>query len=228
IQTSQQWWPRISGNTVVWSDHRGPQLSVIYGYDLDTRTEYPIWTSGDGGDMPSINGNIVAWRNFDGTGQGSTSHIFAEDLSTGQVTAVCTAIGGQWAPCVGTDMIVWSDTRNGRQDIYGKSLATGQEFFVTTAGDINHEVEAWIAGNTVVWKDGRDGEISIYGKDLVSGNEFPICTALGIQISPRIDGHTVVWKDARSDTGDIYSTNLVTGQELLICSPTSPVANVSR
>jgi beta propeller repeat protein len=129
---------------------------------------------------------------------------------------VCTDPAYQGTPVTSGNIVVWSDIRNGNQDVFGKNLSTGQEFPICTAPGYQYSIT--ISGNIVVWMDNRNSNYDIYGYNLSMGQELPICTAAGNQYSPDISGNTVVWEDNRNDNWDIYGYDLSTGQEFSICT----------
>ena len=118
--------------------------------------------------------------------------------------------------------IVWTDNRNGNDDIYMKNLQTNQETRITT--DPNNQQYPAIYENKVVWMDGRDrmGQ-QIYMKDLSTGVESPV-TDSSIRGSspsrPVIYGNKVVWVDFRNGNFDLYMKDLSTGVEsALVVAP---------
>jgi beta propeller repeat protein len=52
--------PSIWGSLVVWVDNRNRDQD-IYGYNLKTRTEFPICTSPGDQNSPAIDGDKVVW-----------------------------------------------------------------------------------------------------------------------------------------------------------------------
>lgn len=139
---------------------------------------------------------------------------------------VCGDPAQQWQPVTSNSIIVWSDTRNADEDIYGYDLGTRSEFSICTAGGDQYVPD--IYGNIVVWLDRRnpDTDPDIYGYDLSSHTEFPICTESHGQGNPAIYGSYVVWQDSRaaSDNQDIYGYDLNTQTEYPIC--TAPKSQV--
>jgi len=124
-----QVYPAISGDTVVWADFRNvdpdaplpPPLDAydIYGYDLATRTEFPVCTAPGQQDMPAVSGGTVAWPDK----RSGNWDIYGYDLATKAQFPICTAPGDQALPAISGDTVVWHDMRNGNYDIYGARLA---------------------------------------------------------------------------------------------------------
>ena len=199
----QQWLPAVSGDTVVWMDLRDSPWK-IYGYDLATRTEFPISTAP--GVLPAISGDTVVWR--------SRSDIYGFDLATRTEFFVCTPAARPSYLAIGGDTVVWNDYRNGWSDIFGFDLATRTELPICTAD--GGQYSPAVSGDIVVWEDYRGGRSHIYGYDLATKTEFPICTAAGQQWGPAISGDTVVWMDSRDGKMDIYGYDLATKTEFPI------------
>ncbi len=56
----EQWYPRMSGNTIVWEDNRNGDIDV-YMYDIGTNTETRLTVSGSRQIRPVVQGNNVVW-----------------------------------------------------------------------------------------------------------------------------------------------------------------------
>lgn len=129
---------------------------------------------------------------------------------------ICKASGNQWFTSISGDIVVWQDSRNGSNDIYGYNLSTKTEFPIcTVSGD------QWfpsVSGDIVVWEDYRNGNGDIYGYNIKTGTEFPICTVSYNQSAPSIDGDIVVWSDRRNASVGIYGYNISTQTEFPICT----------
>jgi beta propeller repeat protein len=139
-------------------------------------------------------------------------------LSASAVTEfpICTQGNDQYDPAIYGNIVVWYDSRNGNEDIYGYNLSTSTEFPICTQG--NDQYDPAIYGNIVVWYDSRNGNYDIYGYNLSTSTEFPICTQGNNQGYPAIYGNTVMWRDSRNGNGDIYGYNLSTSTEFPICT----------
>lgn len=159
----------------------------------------------------AISGDIVVWVS---TGRGhSGADIFAKNLATGEVYAVCTAPGDQYAPAISGDMVVWADERHGaaNADIYGKDLATGKELPICT--DPGRQLHPAISGDYVVWEDARRRGTGpdIVGVDLATGRRITELRWPGRQVDPAISGEIVVWRDFRNEpkSADILGYSLL-------------------
>ena len=126
-------------------------------------------------------------------------------------------------------LVVWVDTRNGGDDIYGARLTTGgllldpNGFPISTAtGNQIHPSVAFDGTNYLVtWSDARSGTFDIYGTrvdktgTVLDASGFAISTAAGVQDDSALafDGtnYLVTWDDARSGTSnDIYAARVST------------------
>jgi beta propeller repeat protein len=199
-----------NSTTAVWT----LGLGEIAGFDLETRTGFPIrraekpgefgfigWLAGYGLSTPKnvmIDGDHVVWRRT----LGDHDLIDVYNRTSRTVTTLKIDRSSIGSLHISGPYVVWKqfvcsvdplsmvgsivvyDIRNGEM----KTIKTG--------------VESWfdldISGNILVWDEKRNGSTSdIYGYNLKTGREFPICTARDDQLSPRVSGNTVVWYDYR-------------------------------
>jgi len=189
--------PAIDGDIVVWDDYRSSKHD-IYGYNLSTKTEFPICTIGFA-QQPAVSGNIVVWRddrdgNYDIYGADITNPAEPNEF------VICDANGDQKRPVISGNIVVWEDHRDANVAIYGYDLSTDTEFFIVSGEVANYDV----SGNTIVWQDKRNGQWDIYGYDVSTAAEFVVSTAGGDQIEPVISDGTVAWRDYRGPANDLY------------------------
>ncbi len=160
---------------------------------------------------------------------------------------ISTLSGNQIDPAISGSTVVWTrdvtgDNRIPRGDLYGRDIATGRSFRVTTNGAVvgglgGLQAIPAISGSLVVWVDCRGchaanglpgfGNTAIYGKNLATGREFPIATGAGDNDSPASDGTTVVWVNHLHGATRIYGKNLVTGQTFPVMAPGEAVSSPS-
>lgn len=143
---SDQIAPAIYGNIIVWEDYRNAGQTVydnispqelasldadIYGYDMSTGEEFLVTEDESWQGEPAIYGNRIVWtdlRNVEQTSDGSDNtsqdsgmfdaDIYMYDLSTGEELLITEDGSWQEEPGIYENRIVWTDYRNGNQDIY--------------------------------------------------------------------------------------------------------------
>ena len=116
---------RISGDIVVWEDHRSGQAE-IYGHDLATGQEFPIATGGLAKHSPQIDGSLVIWEEHR---TGWDRRLYCKDLDTGVVHTVDFGVkeADSWYAAI--DRKVYYSAQRGyyeEQHIYCYDLDTGQ------------------------------------------------------------------------------------------------------
>jgi beta propeller repeat protein len=135
-------------------------------------------------------------------------------------------------PAVSGKLVVWWQWRSvgySRGDIYGKDLATGRMFSVTTKGTVISAPA--ISGHIVVWQDCRSCTVTrdamgyvifhnakIYGKDISTGREFLVATPAPQHPRPAISGSIVIWQDRLNGRNGIRGKDLRTGRQFFIAS----------
>jgi beta propeller repeat protein len=121
--TNGQEYPVVDGNIVVWIDSRNWN-SDIYGYNLETETEFPILTTVAGSkSYLAIGNNIVVWRDS----RNPPEDIYGYNLDTETEFPICTAASNQGDPDTDGNIIVWEDARPGGNHIYGFGVSGNDE-----------------------------------------------------------------------------------------------------
>jgi len=145
--------PAISGDIIVWQDHRAqfpgfvPTWGRIYGYDVTTGGEFLIAASSDGVDQvkPAISGNIVVWADMHNGGD-----IWGHDLDSNTRFPIHVGPYSQNDVDIDGRYVVWEDWRNGVDtDIWGYDLLTGEEFPIYQGP--GNQSDPKVSGNLVVW-----------------------------------------------------------------------------
>ncbi|MHC4221216.1 MAG: hypothetical protein ACYST9_02245 [Planctomycetota bacterium] len=195
--------PAVDGNIVVWEDYR--LISGIYGYNLETEIEFPVYTTSASIDDLDISGEKVAWQEW----RNGNNDIYGYNLETETEFPICTDANHQYSPSIDGNIVVWADSRNGNSDIYAYDINTTTEFpiCIDSAGQGSPE----ISNNIVVWTDVRNGNYDIYGYNLDTQTEFPICIDDVDIMSPIISGNYVVWSVENGEYLDIYCYDLTSG-----------------
>ena len=166
--SSDQLYPAISGDVVVWQDARsGLDDWDIYGYNLTTSTDFIICNNSSDQLYPAISGDVVVWQDYrpykiNSSSSSSRYDIHGYDLTTSTEFIICNNSSSQTAPAISGDIVVWVDERNGNYDIYGYNLSSSTEFPICTQSF--HQWRPAVSGDVVVWQAGYGGDI--YGARL--------------------------------------------------------------
>ena len=128
---------------------------------------------------------------------------------------ITTDPSNQWGTQIYDNIVIWKDSRNGNDDIYGYDLSKKEEFQITS--NPSNQYKLAIYGNFIAWQDDRDGIDVIYGYNLATGKEFKISEGIDVAIYEDI----VVWEDRKDNSHDIYGYNLSTGREFEITTNTN-------
>lgn len=114
----------------------------------------------------------------------------------------------QRTPAIDGDRIVWTDTRDGNDNIYLYDLSTNTESRFT--GSVANDNQPAISGDRIVWERGNN----IYMRSTSASTTTQI-TDVGTATWPKISGNELVWHDSRDPTygSQIFSYNLATNIE---------------
>lgn len=228
-QESDQKYPAVCGEYVVWQDNRNGNWD-IYGYNLTTQKEFQITTHPADQTHPAIHNNMVVWedhRCFEGEGDSCWFSlpyaIYGYNLATGEEFQVITT--PEWRssfaeksnPVIYNDTVVWEDRSVGQPPaVIGITLSTRETFQV---GESSAEQRyPAIYGDSVVWLDER--EPYTYGYNISTKEEFQIGPEHRFLFQsrggyfPAIYGDMVIWLETYD--GIIYGYNLSEEKEILI------------
>ncbi|MFZ1946303.1 MAG: hypothetical protein WAW06_02035, partial [bacterium] len=228
---------------VVWSDPRSVGSYDIYGgrftEDGAGLDPYGIAISVATGvqERPAVafgaDDYLVVWKD-DRTG---SSDIYGARVSPdGSVLdpsglAVSAAAGAQGYPAITCGdslyLVVWLDTRDGSQHIWGSRVALdgtvldpGGIAISTASGAQTYPAVAYDGANfLVVWQDARGTDLDVYGArvtpqgEVLDSSGIAISIASGDQKAPAVAwggaAYLVSWEDARGGTyGDIYAARV--------------------
>jgi beta propeller repeat protein len=211
---SDQMFPAISGDKIVWTDNRNGNRD-IYMYDLTTNTETQITTNTSDQWSPRISGDRIVWQD----GRNITNDIYMYDISSNVETRITTNFAGHYSPDIDGDKIVFEED----SDIYVYDISSQVKTLVTSAA--NSQYVPRISGDNIVWYDYRLGFASkpdIYLYNLISQTETQITSDGFAQEAPDISGNKIVWADRRgwNQNYDIYLYDLATRTETQISTNT--------
>ncbi|MDD5419489.1 MAG: PKD domain-containing protein, partial [Methanomicrobiaceae archaeon] len=210
-EPGEQMYPAISGDRIVWQDHRNDTGGDIYLYDLTTEEETPICTDPAAQGYPAISGSLIVWQDM----RNGSWDIYLYNLDTDDEVRLTNSTGDQYMPAISGEKIVWYDNRSGSPQMYLYDYATGTETLIEGS-----HPETWyrpaISGNRIVWQDNRNGPYNIFLYDIATGSGEWITDDLNLQSSPAISGNRIVWEDDRDEVWNIHLYDLAAGTRTLI------------
>lgn len=112
--------PAISGTTLVWSDRRNGQ-SDIYRYDPTRGALRVTYGTGDHS-QPAVLNDLLVYTDYE-SGADDPNLSFRV-LSSGAGDRLVTDPARQEEPAIGTNLVVWQDTRDGKYQIYFAPFTT--------------------------------------------------------------------------------------------------------
>ena len=222
--------PAVSGNKVVWLEHRGINKNIesewrntpysICGADISDlnrpvyftiaehvgrRDPYPYEDpTEDFDDVIDIYGNIVVYE--------AEGDIYGADISNIndiKVFTICSDPARQYDPAIFGNTVVWTDERNDNGDIYGADISDKdniQELAIIRASNSQRQPD--IYGCLITYIDGGtySGQIRAccltkrHGVMNVTLSNYPY------GMGPAINADTIVWQN--SNYGEIQGVSL--------------------
>jgi len=166
--------PAISGNVVVWEDHRRLYGNYdIYGIDTSspnpaTWVEKPVCSVDGDKTVPAIYGDIVVWQDY--RIPSASPHIHSAYFSTTteiwNSTRDDSFFDQQYSPSVYGDKVVWLDTwpdYNTHIGMYNSTSSLTIEPLTSALTSIpSYDYPPRIYQNRVVWGDIRSGPSQVY------------------------------------------------------------------
>jgi len=192
--SSNQFFPVISGDLIAYSDDRNAGSSDIYLYNIRTGQTSQVTNDPNDQTFPAISGNRIVWMD---SRNGMTYNIYVNGTSPGTETALSPNLScTQRFPAISGDLVIWLDDRNdpgsGYENIYMFNLTSGMETPITNfPGQKDFPA---LYGNRVVWQDYRNNFWEIFINGTSPGSEQSITPDSSSEHQyPSIYGTKVVW-----------------------------------
>lgn len=207
---SEQKDPDISGDLVVWEDHRNGNAD-IYMKNIKTGQEYAVCTESHIQTNPKISGNHVIWQD----NRNPLVAIYAKDIvyTASGITLqnerkISKSVGGHsMDPEISGNRVVYDDNRNGDWDIYMYDFSSNAETRITYNA-FNQEY-ASIDGNIIAWIDKRNQgsttNVDIYMKDISTNLERRVTSNSGYYDHIKVSGQYIFYYN--SGAIDRYNFN---------------------
>ena len=202
VNAARQEFPDVSGNRIVWSDHRNGEYRDLYYYDLTTGQEHPLCTAPLGQYYPYIKGNRVVWLDYRGD-SGTGAYLY--DFSTGQERRISST---EYAPVVDGDRVLFKTDRNcPRADVYMYNIATQQESLLTYSENSHGALD--VSGDYAVYTRTSSDRTSIVLHHLGTGMTKTVVERVsGVFYGPVcIDGDRIFWQEGTKTRIYQISTN---------------------
>jgi beta propeller repeat protein len=148
----------------------------------------------------------------------------AQEPSAGPVRQLTTSPGPQFDPAISDNIVVFTDSRNGNDDVYYIDLLTGIETQLTTATTPQrlHDVD----GTRIVYTDLSSLSMHIMLFDIVTGVTRQL-TAGPRDQNPRIDGTTIVFERGPPAAEDVISYDILTDEMIPVAATSASERNAS-
>jgi len=153
---------------------------------------------------PAIHKNRVVWRDFRDPGAGE---IYAHDLVRDVSVRLTENLHGQFDPSVYEDWVVWSDSRNGQNDLYGFHLHRRVETQITNTPE--NELRPTINGSWVVYQEDSAGVLvnNIRIKNLARTGSIQMTNLDSEKNWPTLASGRIVWQQGRGGAEQLYIAN---------------------
>lgn len=177
----------------------------------------------------ATNGGGIGFANLAPIAAMASAPAPQSTLITGTTTQLTTNLATQTDPSISGTTVVWTDQRNGNDDIYYRDI-NGSEIQLTssTTPQRLHDV----SGNTIVYSDLTPPSPHIHAFDVTTNSDFVITTATSPSsnygaFNARIDGSLVVYEVGLVGATDIGFTHLDTGASSLVATTSAIDENAS-
>lgn len=216
--------PQISGTTVIWRELSTGRRD-IRGATFDPVTHAvtsTFWVAHRATNEtdPRIAGDWAVWMDR----RAGNWDIYARNLVTGDIKAVCTDHAKQDQPWTDGTWVVWRDWRNQSRtgaDIYGRRL-TDPSYVRPICRARARQEEPRVAGGFVVWTDWRHDphyapglhDTDVYAWDAVSRNVFLVAGGPLMEHGAETSHGVVTYLRHTEEFRDMPAGGLVMGTNL--------------
>jgi hypothetical protein len=123
--------PAAAGRYIFWKERDADQLT-IYGYDLASRTRFPLAQPADPTSALASDGVVLAWTVLDRDER--TLAIHSYDPRSGAVSKLATGIGGASEIAIDRGWLYYTDSTLNHRGLFAREIAGGREQLVSPAG----------------------------------------------------------------------------------------------
>ena len=162
--------PVTDGRSIAWLDYSAGNKAALTLHDIASGTTTVPSPVAAHQDNPRIDGDWLVWEDYrNATADTANADIYAYNLKTKEVKALCDKPRFQGYPFLQGAAVVWADFRDdtgdgSKVDIYAYDLAAGAEHRVSNrAGFDNSPV---VDGNRVVWFGTEGSAMNLYAGPL--------------------------------------------------------------
>lgn len=225
---SNQKFPAISGDWIVWVDNRNDILEEnyytdIFAYNVVTGEEKQITPPASFADHPSISGTKIVyedWRDED-----PDTDIYLYDLATNTETRITDYPNYQQFPSISGNSLVWQDNLDYGDsttfpDVFFREIGTIADSLLTPDTATSSQAYPAISMSKVIWED-LDDE-NVYMNDISTGITY-LLSPDGATFDDQehstiaIDNGLVVWQDSTSK--NIFLNNTATWDKETVNHP---------
>lgn len=199
---SQQNGPIIAKDIIVWKDFRGPLGTDVWGYNLKTKTEFPI-VQDDGFQSPTaIQGNEVLYDEYrDGSNE---SNVWLLNIKNGKKKLIVGGTGSRGGSHMDGNWVVYLEGY-ATGTLHAYNLKTNKNMAVA-----ENASRPRISNGVVVWYTNIGGGLyGVRGYDLKKKAliDLPNDTSVSRQL-PDINNDKVVWQETDDGVGRIVTFDL--------------------
>ncbi|MDD5191080.1 MAG: hypothetical protein PHE50_08585 [Dehalococcoidales bacterium] len=219
--------PAISGDIVIWLEHRNG-VENIYGYNLLTNAEFPIFSRDEPYEMadyiknPDVSGDIVVWEQVIKVHylQDNLDHydsdIWGCNIVTGERFPICTDEGNQSHPRISGEYVYWRYN----YQIWVYDLITKQVIVKLPTEKYKSDSYCKIEGENIIW---QINSTTLKGYNLKDRSEYVVTSKLPDNFID-INGENIfyidksptssLWRQGRSGDAVIYNIKAQTSVRL--------------